>query len=100
MANKPHPFVVSLHYAFQTEDSLYLLMDFVGGGDLFSLMVLLAHPDHTARVLSQSPRAPALVCAFRACRGRRSPHGALRSSPYRSPKARCPSRMWPSMLLS
>ena len=38
MASRPHPFVVALHYAFQTDDSLYLLIDFVGGGDLFSLM--------------------------------------------------------------
>ena len=38
MASCPHPFIVSLHYAFQTDDSLYLLIDFVGGGDLFSLM--------------------------------------------------------------
>ena len=33
MATRPHPFVVSLRYAFQTAESLCLLMDFVGGGD-------------------------------------------------------------------
>lgn len=31
-----HPFVVNLRYAFQTPKSLYLLMDFVPGGELFS----------------------------------------------------------------
>ena len=38
IAIKPHPYIVSLHYAFQTEESLYLLMDYVGGGDLFTLL--------------------------------------------------------------
>jgi serum/glucocorticoid-regulated kinase 2 len=27
-----HPFIVSLHYAFQTEHKLYLVMDFCPGG--------------------------------------------------------------------
>ncbi|XP_078265587.1 ribosomal protein S6 kinase alpha-3-like isoform X1 [Rhinoraja longicauda] len=31
-----HPFVVKLHYAFQTEGKLYLLLDFLRGGDLFT----------------------------------------------------------------
>lgn len=31
-----HPFVVRLHYAFQTEGKLYLILDFLRGGDLFS----------------------------------------------------------------
>jgi len=30
-----HPFVVSLHYAFQTEGKVYLVMDFLNGGQLF-----------------------------------------------------------------
>jgi p70 ribosomal S6 kinase len=30
-----HPFVVSLQYAFQTETKLYLVMDFLRGGELF-----------------------------------------------------------------
>jgi len=30
-----HPFLVNLHYAFQTEDKLYLILDFVNGGELF-----------------------------------------------------------------
>ena len=38
MAAKPHPFIVSLNYAFQDADHLFLVLDFVGGGDLFSLL--------------------------------------------------------------
>lgn len=30
-----HPFVVSLHFAFQTESKLFLVMDFLSGGELF-----------------------------------------------------------------
>lgn len=31
-----HPFIVKLQYAFQTEGKLYLILDFLRGGDLFS----------------------------------------------------------------
>uniref|UniRef100_A0A0R3RFI3 Ribosomal protein S6 kinase n=1 Tax=Elaeophora elaphi TaxID=1147741 RepID=A0A0R3RFI3_9BILA len=31
-----HPFIVRLHYAFQTEGKLYLILDFLPGGDLFN----------------------------------------------------------------
>ena len=31
-----HPFIVKVFYAFQTEGKLYLVLDFVNGGDLFT----------------------------------------------------------------
>ena len=31
-----HPFIVRLNYAFQTEGKLYLILDFLRGGDLFT----------------------------------------------------------------
>ena len=30
-----HPFILNMHYAFQTEHNLYLILDYVNGGDLF-----------------------------------------------------------------
>lgn len=30
-----HPFIVKLHYAFQTPKKLYFVMDFLNGGELF-----------------------------------------------------------------
>ena len=30
-----HPFIVGLHFAFQTADKLYLVLDFLSGGELF-----------------------------------------------------------------
>lgn len=36
LAEVIHPFIVKLHYAFQTEGKLYLILDFLRGGDLFT----------------------------------------------------------------
>jgi serine/threonine protein kinase len=33
-----HPFIVKLHYAFQTPRKLYLVLQYVGGGELFTHM--------------------------------------------------------------
>eukprot|EP01114_Cavostelium_apophysatum_P000508 TRINITY_DN1045_c0_g1_i1.p1 TRINITY_DN1045_c0_g1~~TRINITY_DN1045_c0_g1_i1.p1 ORF type:complete len:412 (-),score=123.08 TRINITY_DN1045_c0_g1_i1:231-1466(-) len=30
-----HPFIVKLHYAFQTKDKLYMILDYINGGELF-----------------------------------------------------------------
>merc|ERR1711976_309126 len=30
-----HPFLVGLRYAFQTDDKLYMVLDYVNGGELF-----------------------------------------------------------------
>lgn len=38
LANVHHPFIVSLHFAFQNSQKLYMVMDFVQGGDFFTLM--------------------------------------------------------------
>lgn len=35
LAKMSHPFVVKLHYAFQTASDLYLVLDFCPGGELF-----------------------------------------------------------------
>ena len=36
LAKVHHPFVVQLHWAFQTKEKLYLVLDYVPGGDLFT----------------------------------------------------------------
>jgi p90 ribosomal S6 kinase len=36
LAEVRHPFVVPLEYAFQTEGKLYLVLEFLRGGDLFT----------------------------------------------------------------
>ena len=41
LINATNPFVVSLHYAYQTPTKFYLVLDYVPGGELFS------HMDHT-----------------------------------------------------
>ncbi|WAR07251.1 KS6A3-like protein, partial [Mya arenaria] len=36
LADVNHPYIVRLHYAFQTEGKLYLILEFLRGGDLFT----------------------------------------------------------------
>lgn len=38
LAAVQHPFIVRLHFAFQNNHKLYMVMDFVQGGDFFTLM--------------------------------------------------------------
>ncbi|MBN3286227.1 SGK3 kinase, partial [Polyodon spathula] len=35
LKNIKHPFLVRLHYSFQTADKLYFVLDFINGGELF-----------------------------------------------------------------
>jgi serum/glucocorticoid-regulated kinase 2 len=35
MLEMDHPFILKLHYAFQTPYTLYMIFDFIPGGDLF-----------------------------------------------------------------
>ena len=49
--NGGHPFIVSLHFAFQDVGHLYLVLDFVGGGDLYSLLEARHQlPEHWVQV--------------------------------------------------
>lgn len=38
LAAVKHPFVVQMHYAFQNEHKLFMVMDFVQGGDFFTFL--------------------------------------------------------------
>ncbi len=38
LASVHHPFIVSLHHCFQTEDKIYFIMDFCAGGDMYNML--------------------------------------------------------------
>ncbi|KAG1664810.1 Serine/threonine-protein kinase Sgk3 [Nymphon striatum] len=50
LKNLHHPFLVGLHYSFQTSDKLYFVLDYVNGGELFfHLQRERYFPEHRSR---------------------------------------------------
>lgn len=45
--NIRHPFIVTLHYSFQTEAKLFFILDFLNGGDLYSYIMRHGRVDGT-----------------------------------------------------
>ena len=54
LADVEHPFIVRLHYAFQTEGKLYLILDFLRGGDLFTRLSKEVHIENGSGFESRS----------------------------------------------
>lgn len=38
LKNVKHPFLVGLHYSFQTADKLYFVLDYINGGEVSSVI--------------------------------------------------------------
>lgn len=38
LKNVKHPFLVGLHYSFQTADKLYFILDYINGGEVSHLL--------------------------------------------------------------
>jgi len=38
LKNVKHPFLVGLHYSFQTADKLYFVLDYINGGEVRNLI--------------------------------------------------------------
>lgn len=49
LATSNHPFIVTLYHSFQSEDYLYLCMEYCSGGEFFRSM----YPLHRAFKISQ-----------------------------------------------
>ena len=47
LATAEHPYVVKLYYSFASREHLYLVMEFVNGGDLLSLLKAVGFLDES-----------------------------------------------------
>jgi len=59
LKNVKHPFLVGLHYSFQTSEKLYFVLDYVNGGEVsahtgFILILCVVLPKHGA-ILPKTP---------------------------------------------
>lgn len=65
LKNVKHPFLVGLHYSFQTTDKLYFVLDFVNGGEVssFTYMKWTQNSDRICTEMSHNVRCIRTVIA-------------------------------------
>ena len=66
LKNVKHPFLVGLHYSFQTSEKLYFVLDYVNGGEVsaltgFILILYLVVPKHAA-LLPKTVSCQKIIC--------------------------------------
>lgn len=70
LAFTDNPFVVKLYYSFQSANNLYMVMEFLPGGDCFSLLRnLTVFPEVSPEVSSASLRSLMMTDSFSAGHG-------------------------------
>lgn len=47
LKNVKHPFLVGLHYSFQTADKLYFVLDYINGGEVRNLICIVFNKLHS-----------------------------------------------------
>ena len=52
LATSNHPFIVTLYHSFQSEDYLYLCMEYCSGGEFFRSAFTFLAPSSTSSLLS------------------------------------------------
>lgn len=57
-----NPYIVGLHYAFQTDGKLYFLIDFLNGGELFTYL----RKEQRFQELRAKLYAAEIICAIEA----------------------------------
>lgn len=86
-----HPFVVTLHFAFQDEKHVYFVLEFVGGGDLYSHLERQTFSEDVRARAGRSARARAALPVSR-LPAPRAPLRARSGRAYTSRRSRWRSR--------
>lgn len=47
LKNVKHPFLVGLHYSFQTADKLYFVLDYINGGEVRNFICIVFKKLHS-----------------------------------------------------
>lgn len=64
LATSNHPFIVTLYHSFQSEDYLYLCMEYCSGGEFFRSACLAGHDSFIQLTDEFQPCKPGLASAY------------------------------------